>query len=59
LLHAAFKDVAHTEVTGHVADLDGLPLVGEDRIPGDDEQPRQLRESGDEVLGDSVVEVLV
>ena len=58
-LHAALQDVAHAEVAAHLADLHRPALVGEDRVARDDEEPGHLREPGDQVLGDTVAEVVL
>src|SRR5258708_37786832 len=39
LAHAAFKHIAHAELTSDLLDADGLALVGEARIARDDEEP--------------------
>src|SRR5215218_3328744 len=51
--HAALEHVADAERLGDLAHIHGLPFVGEARVAGDDEQPAQARERGDEILGET------
>ncbi|MCY1231781.1 hypothetical protein D9M72_442410 [compost metagenome] len=55
--HAAFKNIAHTKFLAHLADIRRLALVGKGGIAGDDEEAGNLREIGDDVLGDAVGEI--
>ena len=59
LADAAFQHVANTEVRRHRAHIDGLALVGEAAIAGNHEQLVEVRQLGDDVLGDAVGEVLL
>ena len=59
LAHAAFQDVAHAELPPDLPHVHGAALVGEARIAGDDEQPADLRERGDDVLDHAVGEVVL
>ena len=53
---AALQDVSHAELPGRLADVDGAALVDEAGIAGDDAQPGQLRQRGDDVLDQAVGE---
>ena len=53
---AAFQHVAHAQFLRHLRRLRRLPLVGEDRVARDHEQPRELGQIGDQVLGQAVDE---
>ena len=57
--HAALEHVAHAELPRDLAHIRSLALVDEAGVAGDDEQPAQARERGDDVLGDPVGEVLL
>ena len=59
LAHAAFQDIAHAEFASHLPDVDGLALVDEARIAGDDEQPFDARQPGDDVLDHAVGEIFL
>ena len=59
LAHAAFEQVLHAEPRRHLVDVDVLSLVGEGGVARDDEQRRDLREIGDDVLGDAVAEIVL
>ena len=57
--NAALQHVAHAKLAPDLPHVDGLALVPEAGVAGDDEQlgePRQLR---DDVLGDAVAEVFL
>ena len=54
---APLEDVAHAERPRDLAHVLRLALVGEGRVPGNDEEPRHLRQVGDQVLRDPVREV--
>ena len=41
--NAAFEDIADAEFAANSAHIDRLPLVGEARVAGDDEDPVVLR----------------
>jgi hypothetical protein len=41
-LDAPLQDIAHAEVAAYVSHIDGAALIGEDRVPRDDEQARDL-----------------
>src|ERR1700737_4928414 len=59
LADAAFQHEAHPELAADLLDLDRLALVGERGVAGDDEQGGDLREVGDQVLGNAVAEILL
>ena len=59
LAHAALDHVAHAELAGHLAHVERLALVGEGRIAGDDQEPGDLGQVGDQILGHAVGEVLL
>jgi hypothetical protein len=58
-LNAPFQDVAGTEFLVELADIDGLALVPEGRVPGDDEEILEPGERGDDVVREPVAEVLL
>src|SRR5262249_37505174 len=58
-LHAAFEHVPNTEVMADVTHVDRFALVGEHRVPGDDEQAGDLRQPGDDGFGHAVAEILL
>ena len=49
----------HAELLGHPGHLDLLALVAEGGVAGDHEQALKAREIGDDVLGDTVDEILL
>ena len=59
LAHTAFQHIPHAQLLAHVLYLHRFALVGEGRVAGDDKQAGDLREIGDEVLGDPVAEILL
>ena len=59
LSDAAFENVGDVEAPAHLLHVGVLALVGEGRIPRDDRQRRDLRQIGDDVLGDAVGEVFL
>ena len=59
LADAAFDHVADAELLGDLLQVDRLALVDERRVAGDDEEPAQLRQRGDDVLADAVGEILL
>jgi hypothetical protein len=56
---AAFKYVADAEFSSNLAYIHRLAFVGEARIAGDDEKLREARQLRDDVLSDSVAEVVL
>ena len=59
LAHAPFEHMAHAEALADLADVDVLALERESRIAGDDEELRELRQRGDDVLGNAVGEIFL
>ena len=59
LAHAALQHVTHAEFARDALYVDRLALVGERRIARDDEEPAQLRQTGDDVLGNAVGEIFL
>ncbi len=59
LAHAALQHVAHAQFAGDALNVDRLALVGERRIARDDEEPAQLRQTSDDVLGNAVGEIFL
>src|SRR5262245_65966235 len=57
--HATLEDVSHAQLRGHVADVDGLALVSERRVAGDDEEPSLPRQTRDDVFGETVREIFL
>ena len=54
--HAAFENIAHTELASDLADVNGAALIGKARIARDHKEPRQPRDRRDELLDDAVDE---
>src|ERR1700720_3046651 len=59
LADAAFQDRGDVEAPAHLLHVGGPALVGEYRIARDDGKARDLREIGDDVLGDAIGEILL
>jgi hypothetical protein len=59
LAHAALQHVAHAEIAGDLPHVNRPVLVDEGRVAGDDEQPPEARQRGDDVLDHAVGEVLL
>ncbi len=59
LPHAAFEHIAHAEVAADLLHIDRLTLVGKGRVAGDDEQPADAREGGDDLLDHAVGEIFL
>src|SRR5438132_5599744 len=55
----AFQDIADAELASNVLYIDGPPLIGEARIAGDDEEPTDAAERGDDLLDHAVGEILL
>lgn len=53
LAHAALEHVAHAQLAADLLDVDSAALVGEARIAGDDDQPTDPRQPGDDGCGGS------
>lgn len=59
LAHAAFQHVAHAEFAPDLLHIHRAALVGEARVPRDDEQPADARQAGDDVLDHAVGEIVL
>jgi len=59
LAHRAFQHVAHTEFAADLLHVDEAALVAEARIAGDDEQPADTGERGNDLLDHAVGEILL
>lgn len=59
LADAAGQQVAHAEFGSGPFQAIGLPLVGEARIAGDDEQPTHARQRGDDLVDHAVGEIIL
>jgi hypothetical protein len=59
LAHRAFEHIAHAEIAPDLLHIDGLALVREARIAGDDEQPADAGERGDDLLHHAVDEIFL
>ena len=59
LAHAAFENVADPELSGHIAHVDRLALVGKGGVARDHEEPWLMRQAGDDVFGEPVGEILL
>ncbi len=59
LSHTAFEHITHAQIFRNLLHFHRTALVGEDRIAGDDEQARYVREIGDQVIGHPVHEIIV
>src|SRR5262245_4484391 len=59
LSHAAFQHVANAELARSALHVDRFALIRKRRIARDYEKPAQLRQAGDDVLGNSVREIFL
>ena len=57
--HAAFEDIAHAQFAADLLYVDRLALVGEARIAGDDKEPADAREGGDDLLDHAIGEIVL
>ena len=57
--HAAFEHVADAKLARDLLHIDRAALVDERRVAGDDEQPADAGQPGDQVLGDAVGKILL
>jgi hypothetical protein len=57
--HRAFEHVPDCELAPDLLYIDGLALVGEGRIAGDDEEPADAGERGDDLLDHAVREIFL
>jgi len=54
---AALQHVSDAQLAGDLANISRSALVGEGRVPGDDEEAGNLRQIGDQVVGQAVGEI--
>src|SRR5438105_10502949 len=59
LAYRAFEHITNAEFTADALHIDCLALVGEARIAGDDEQPADARQRGDDLLDHAVDEIFL
>ena len=59
LANAALDHIGNAQFLGDLLEIHRLALVGEDGIAAEHEQTRDLRQIGDDVLGDAVAEELL
>ena len=57
--HAAFQHIAHAKLARDLAHVDRAALVDERRVASDDEQPADVGQAGDQILGDAVGEMIL
>src|SRR5712675_1455343 len=57
--HRAFEDVADTPFTADLLHVNRLSLVRKSRIAGDDKQPADAAQCGDDLLDHTVGEILL
>ena len=57
--HRAFEHVAHAQFTSDLLHIDSLPLVGEARISGDDEEPSNAGQRRDDFLDHTIDEIFL
>ena len=59
LAHAAFEHIADAKIAPYLLHVRSLALVDKRRIAGDDEEPPQAGQCGDDVFGDAIAEVFL
>ena len=59
LAHRAFEHVVHAQFAPDLLHVDRLPFVREARISGDDEQPADARQRGDNLLDHAIGEIVL
>jgi hypothetical protein len=59
LANRALEDIADTELSPDLFHIDRLSLVRKARITGDDEQPANAAERGDDLLDHAVGEIVL
>jgi hypothetical protein len=59
LAHRAFEDVADAEFASDLLHIDRLALVGEAGVAGDDEEPADPRQRGDDLLDHTVDKIFL
>src|SRR5215472_11211442 len=57
--HGAFEEVAYPQFAPDQLHVDGAALVGEGRIPSDDEQPANATERGYDLLDHAVSKIFL
>src|SRR5262245_55244529 len=57
--NAALQHVPHPELATDLANIDRLTFVLKGRVASDDKEPRKPRQLSDNVLGESVTEVVL
>src|SRR5690348_2245863 len=57
--YRAFQDIAHTQFAPDLLHINRTPFVGEGRIPGDDKEPFDPRESGNDFLDHAISEIFL
>ena len=57
--HTALEDVSDPEILRHFPGCDGLALIGEGCVAGDDEEAGDLGQIRDQVLGHAIGEVVL
>src|SRR5262249_35225320 len=53
------EHVSHAEFTRRALHVYSLALIGKRGVAGDYEEPSQLRQTGDDVLGDAIREIFL
>jgi hypothetical protein len=59
LSDTAFEHVTDPEFLADLLEMDAFAFVGEGRIASDDEKPAQLRQRGNNVLTDTIREIVL
>jgi len=59
LAHRAFEHITHAELASDLLHVDCLALVREARIAGDDEEPADARERGDDLIDHAVGKIFL
>src|SRR5262245_54693806 len=57
--YAAFKHVTYAKLATDLLHVNGVPLVCEARVAGDDEQRLEMGQCGDDVIGHAVGEIIL
>jgi hypothetical protein len=56
---ASFEDIVDPEFLSDLPDIDLTPLVGKNGITGDYQEVLEMRELGDQVLGEPICDILL
>jgi hypothetical protein len=59
LTHAPFQDIAHTEVASDLLGVNGTAFECEARVSRDNEEPPNLGQCCDDLVGDAVRQILL